>query len=224
VGGEAEAPVGARGDADDALIRSVRRFGDDQARLGDRNFVDHARLRHVDDADVPGAQVGDVEPPTVRAEGQVVRLVETGDAGDLAGDLALRGERDQGDRAALDVADREQLAAGAELHVLGRGAELQGGAGLEAVEVDDRDGVIGGVAGDQLAEGRRDHDLMRHLADRDLGDYRIAVSVDHRDLRERAVGHEEVVLEALVRAGAALPQRNREGGDQEAAEQRRNET
>ena len=82
-----------------SLPASARRFGD-------LDLVDDRGVRDIDHADVAGAEVGDVEQRAVRAEGQIVRLEQAVDAGDLA--LLL--ERDQRDGAGADVADREQHA------------------------------------------------------------------------------------------------------------------
>ena len=66
------------------------------------------------------------------------------------------------------------------------------GAGRKRRQVDDRDRVIGGVAGDQLVHDVRDRNLMRHVADRNPRDQPVGAGVDHGDVGRSTVGHVDV--------------------------------
>ena len=77
--------------------------------------------------------------------------------------------------------------------MLGLDIERHRGHGLECRRVDDRHGIVGGVADRQLAQRRRDDDLMGDIADIDARDHRVGARIDHRDIGRRPVGNEEIM-------------------------------
>ncbi len=210
MGGEAEAAVERRGDVDHALVFGLRAIGKRRHghRLGDLDLVDDPRLRHVDDADVAGAEVGDVEQRAVGAEGQIVRKVEAVDARGFA----CVGERHQRHGALGDVADGDDLAGRAQLHMLGRSAERDGRLGRPCAGIDDGNRVVVGVAGDELAEARRQRHLMRRPADGDARDDAVGPGVDDGDVGRSPVRHVEHMLRDVVRLGGRRPDGGGEQG------------